>query len=112
MREMVMMTTRKLLSAIASVGVLTAGAALAEPRTYELPEATMQLRQLKGYEAGFEAAQNNCMSCHSVDYIAIQPPKKGKAFWESEVVKMIKVYHAPIGEDDGNAIAAYLAEAY
>ncbi len=107
-----MMTTRKLLSAIASAGMLTAGGALAEPRTYELPQSTTQLRQLKGYEVGFEAAQINCVSCHSVDYIAMQPPKKGKAFWESEVVKMIKVYHAPIGEDDSKAIAAYLAKAY
>jgi hypothetical protein len=33
-----------------------------------------------------------------VDYIAMQPPGKGAAFWESEVTKMVKVYHAPINE--------------
>ena len=42
----------------------------------------------------------------------MQPPGKGKAFWESEVTKMIKVYHAPIDEADGKAIAAYLTDTY
>ena len=27
-------------------------------------------------------------------------PDKGKAFWQGEVQKMIKVYKAPIGQDD------------
>ncbi|MEA1833738.1 cytochrome c [Methylobacterium durans] len=98
---------------IAACLVLAAGAALAGPKTYDLPEATAQLRPApSGHETGFEAAQTNCLSCHSVDYIAMQPPKKGRAFWESEVTKMIKVYHAPIDEAAGKAIAAYLTEAY
>ncbi|WP_336491080.1 cytochrome c [Methylobacterium nigriterrae] len=94
--------------------ILTSGlAALAGPRTYAFPEATAQLRPAPaGHEKGLQAAQSNCMACHSVDYIAMQPPKKGEAFWASEVTKMIKVYHAPIGEADGKAIAAYLTEAY
>jgi hypothetical protein len=44
------------------------------------------------------------MSCHSVDYIAIQPPKKGQAFWEAEVTKTIKTYKAPNDEADIKAI--------
>jgi hypothetical protein len=53
-----------------------------------------------------------CKACHSADYITIQPRGKGKAFWQAEVQKMIKVYKAPIGEDDAAVIANYLASTY
>jgi hypothetical protein len=42
----------------------------------------------------------------------MQPPKKGKAFWEAEVTKMIKTYGAPINEADAKVIADYLAQTY
>lgn len=94
--------------------LLAVGPALAGPRAYALPEETAQLKATKGHEgeAGLAAAQGNCLTCHSSDYIAMQPPGKGKAFWNSEVAKMIKVYGAPIAEPDAKAIAAYLAETY
>ena len=95
----------------ASVAVLLAALpAVAKPLTYTLPDDTAELRASK--HPGFDAAGNNCMSCHSVDYINTQPPKRGAAFWETEVTKMIKVYHAPIDEADAKAIADYLAQAY
>lgn len=95
----------------ASVAVLLAAfPAVAKPLTYTLPDDTAELRASK--HPGFDAAGNNCMSCHSVDYINTQPPKRGAAFWETEVTKMIKVYHAPIDEADAKAIADYLAQAY
>lgn len=95
--------------------LLTLGGPLAAaPQDYALPEPTAQLRAPadQSHAAGFEAAQGNCMTCHSVDYIAIQPPKKGDAFWNAEVTKMIKVYKAPIAEADAKAIAAYLGATY
>lgn len=93
---------------------LAAGAALAAPRSYDLPEPTAELRApMAGTHAqGYAAAQTNCLACHSVDYVSMQPPGKGRAFWDAEVTKMIKVYHAPIGEVEAKAIAAYLAETY
>ena len=87
-----------------------AQAASANPVTYQLPQETAQLRP--GPEPGRDAAQNNCTACHSVDYIAIQPPKKGKAFWESEVNKMVQTYKAEIKPDDAKIITDYLAAAY
>jgi sulfite dehydrogenase (cytochrome) subunit B len=42
----------------------------------------------------------------------MQPPKKGPAFWEAEVTKMIKVYRAPIEAEQAKAIAAYLGATY
>ena len=93
---------------------LASVAASAAPRNYDLPEPTAQLRAPKdpAHQAGFAAAQDNCMICHSVDYIATQPPGKGAAFWDGEVTKMRKVYHAPVDEADGKAIAAYLSNTY
>lgn len=95
---------------IATLGFLALGGsfALAEPRTYELPEETATFKP----GPGVESAENNCTACHSVDYINFQPPDMGAAFWEGEVQKMIKVYHAPIDETDAKAIADYLAKTY
>jgi sulfite dehydrogenase (cytochrome) subunit B len=41
-----------------------------------------------------------------------QPPEQGRAFWEAEVQKMIKVYGAPIEQSDVKAIFDYLAKTY
>ncbi|ACK86145.1 sulfite:cytochrome C oxidoreductase subunit B [Methylorubrum extorquens] len=100
--------------ALTATFALAAGAALAAPKSYDLPEPTATLRAPKAstHAGGFEAAQTNCLVCHSVDYIAMQPPGKGAAFWESEVHKMVKVYHAPIDEAQAKAIAAYLTATY
>ena len=82
--------------------------AAASAATYTLPGETASLRP----GPGVEVAENNCKACHSADYLDIQPPKKGEAFWGAEVQKMIKVYHAPITEADAKTIADYLARTY
>jgi sulfite dehydrogenase (cytochrome) subunit B len=84
-----------------------ASPAIADPIEYQLPQETAELKP----GAGVESAQV-CGACHSVDYISTQPSKKGKAFWEAEVQKMIKVYKAPIAENDLAAIVAYLTATY
>ncbi len=86
---------------------LTASSALAEPMVYRLPPETAELKRGPGVETAIV-----CTACHSPDYISTQPPGKGKAFWQAEVQKMIKVYKAPIGEDDAAVIANYLAATY
>lgn len=93
-----------------AVGLGLTSIAVAKPLSYALPEETAALRP--GTGKGFDAAGANCLSCHSPDYIAMQPPKKGAAFWDSEVQKMIKVYHAPIDEADAKAISEYLTDKY
>ncbi|GJE58036.1 SorB family sulfite dehydrogenase c-type cytochrome subunit [Methylobacterium trifolii] len=104
--------TTHVLAAVAALAVVTVGSAAAAPRDYVLPEEMAQFRPGRGDKAGHAAAQANCLTCHSADYVAMQPPGKGAAFWEAEVTKMIKVYHAPIGEADAKAISAYLAATY
>lgn len=98
-----------LAAALLAAAVLTvAGVSYAKPLTYAPPEETSTLRP----GPGMETAQSNCLPCHSVDYVNTQPPNRGKAFWEAEVTKMIKVYHAAINDADAKAIADYLAKAY
>ncbi|WP_342165434.1 cytochrome c [Methylobacterium sp. SD21] len=93
---------------------LSATAAFAAAETYALPEPTAQLKAPPdpSYATGFAAAQGNCTTCHAPDYLAMQPPKKGQAFWEAEVTKMVKVYRASIEDADAKAIAAYLSATY
>jgi sulfite dehydrogenase (cytochrome) subunit B len=102
------MTKIKIAAALTGAAFVLLGAAMAEPVTYDLPEETAALKP----GPGVEAAQNNCLACHSADYIQTQPPKRGKAFWDAEVTKMIKVYGAPINEADAKTIADYLAQTY
>jgi len=94
--------------AVAAALLVLTGACFAKPFTYSLPEETASLRP----GLGMETAQTNCVTCHSVDYVTTQPPHRGEAFWEAEVTKMIKAYHAPISDADAKAIVEYLAKTY
>src|SRR2546425_8272978 len=60
---------------------------------------------------GMEVTQKACQTCHSTDYIAMQP-RGGEAQWRAVVTKMIKVFGAPIPDDDARAIVEYLAREY
>ena len=61
-------------------------AALAAPVHYQPPPETAQLAP--GPE--HDLAQGICATCHSVDYITIQPRSFAdmRAFWTAEVAKM------------------------
>lgn len=93
---------------IVAVVLSAASFVAATPQTYVLPEETATLRD----GPGKETAQNNCVACHSVDYITTQPPGKGRAFWEGAVKKMVKAYHAPISDEDAQTIIDYLSATY
>ena len=92
----------------ALVAVAPIAAAEAKPLTYQLPDETATLRP----GPDMQTAQNNCSTCHSVDYINTQPPQRGAEFWEAEVKKMIHSYHAPISDADAKTIVNYLAKTY
>jgi len=61
--------------------------------------------------AGSELAEKKCALCHSTDYIVRQPRGDLKR-WQGVVTKMIKVYAAPIDDQEARTIADYLASAY
>jgi len=103
------MNAFRLFSGVVCVAAsLPSAAAVAKPRSYELPEETATLRP--GPNLG--VAQDYCAACHSVDYISTQPPGRGEAFWKAEVGKMIHSYGAPIDEADARAIVEYLSKTY
>jgi hypothetical protein len=87
--------------------IAVASSAVAEPIVYQLPAETAELKPGPGVETA-----NVCKACHSADYIGTQPSGKGKAFWQAEVQKMIKVYKAQIADSDAVVIANYLAATY
>ena len=60
---------------------------------------------------GMEVTQKACQMCHSVDYITMQP-RGGDAQWRGVVTKMVKVFGAPIGNEDADVIVEYLSRAY
>ena len=102
------MTKRMIISLTLWAALAATGTTLAKPLSYKLPDETAAFRP----GPGVEVAQSNCASCHSADYINFQPPKKGQAFWDAEVQKMIKLYRAPIDEKDAKTITDYLAKTY
>jgi mono/diheme cytochrome c family protein len=82
----------------------------AKPVNYQLPEETAAFKP----GPNLELVQGNCAACHSADYIKTEPqgPKFKKDFWQAEVMKMIKVYGAPIDEADVGKIVEYLSQTY
>ena len=56
---------------------------------------------------GADAANENCLACHSAGMVLNQPALP-KAAWEAEVAKMRNTYKAPIDDKDVDAILQYL----
>jgi hypothetical protein len=56
---------------------------------------------------GSDAANNNCLACHSADHVLNQPSLP-EATWEEVVNKMIKSYKAPIASKDAADVVKYL----
>lgn len=101
---------KKLTVATAALALAVSAGALAAPLTYDLPAETAKLRPATG--PAFEATQNNCLTCHSPDYIAMQPPRLGRNFWTAEVAKMVNVFKAKIAAEDAKLIVDYLDANY
>ena len=102
---------RTLLVALAALSTSAALVAVhAKPFSYAVPEDKSAFKP----GPNLEVVQGNCGACHSADYVQTQPtgPKFKKDFWQAEVVKMIKVYGAPIDEKDVPAIVDYLSTTY
>ena len=60
---------------------------------------------------GVEVTRQQCVSCHSSDYIVMQPRGNAKQ-WDGVVTKMIKVFGAPVSDQDAKTIVEYLATQY
>ncbi len=60
---------------------------------------------------GREIAHVHCSSCHSTDYIVMQPKGDAKQ-WEAVVKKMINVYGAAVSDAEIQVVVEYLTSAY
>jgi len=61
---------------------------------------------------GLDKVRNDCIACHSLDYIPLNSPFLDAKGWEATVTKMQKAYGAPIKPEDVAPIAQYLAANY
>ena len=94
-----------LVAAAASAASAVAAADKTIPMPPDHPYATLQPGP------GVEITRQQCASCHSSDYIVMQPRGNAKQ-WEAVVTKMIKVFGAPVSTQDAKTIVEYLARQY
>lgn len=92
-----------------AVGLLAAALADAAALKIDLPK-----EPAPSYRPGPNLALVNarCLICHSPDYAATQPPNLPRKTWEAEVLKMKKVYGAPIADDEVATLTDYFARTY
>jgi len=99
---------RMLVAAVVLLFVpLVVGAA--DQKTITLPPDNALATLASG--PGMEITRDNCVSCHSTDYIVRQPRGDVKQ-WQAVVTKMVKVFGAPIAPENEKTIAEYLSSAY
>ncbi len=90
------------------IGLLAAVSRLgAEIVTIKLPPETAIYKDAPGASL----VNGQCLTCHSVEYVQMQPPLSLKA-WTAEVTKMQQKYGAPIPTNAIPDIARYLAINY
>ena len=76
-------------------------------KDWKLPPETAKLEP----GDGVELVTAQCIICHSLDYISIQP-RMNRAAWTATVTKMKEKYGAPITTEHMEKLVAYLVKAY
>jgi sulfite dehydrogenase len=61
---------------------------------------------------GYQLVLRNCMTCHSAQYAATQPPGSNRAYWEATLKKMKKPFAAQFDDADIPAMVDYLVKTY
>lgn len=73
----------------------------------QLPLETVTFKQ----DAGADMANGQCLICHSIEYVTMQPPMP-RAFWKASVLKMQQKYGAPITDAQVDPLTDYLTRNY
>lgn len=94
----------RLVLALAAL-VLVAAAPPTKRLAVSLPDAEGLLPERYGVSA--DAANNNCLACHSAAMITAQP-RLTRMQWGETIAKMRTVYGAPIDPADDKAILDWL----
>ncbi|MBP7142363.1 MAG: hypothetical protein KBA71_10680 [Opitutaceae bacterium] len=97
---------------LAACALIAPGIAQAKdsPREITLPEET-EIYQASDLPGG-ALINAMCLTCHSVEYVKYQPPSSPRAYWQATVVKMQKVFGAPILDEHVAPLVDYLAKTY
>ncbi|HRP05457.1 MAG TPA: hypothetical protein PLV87_11150 [Opitutaceae bacterium] len=61
---------------------------------------------------GYALINAMCLTCHSVEYVKYQPPTSPRAYWQATVVKMQKIFAAPLPDEVSEPIVDYLVKTY
>ncbi len=61
---------------------------------------------------GYQLVRQNCMTCHSAQYVLTQPPSSPRGYWDATVRKMKKPFGAPFPDEDIPAMVDYLTRTY
>lgn len=103
------MNNEQLIAALATA-LLASPLAMAAPKEIKLPQetATYKASTLPGYNLALQ----NCMICHSAQYVSTQPSTSPRAYWDATVRKMKKPFGAPLKDDDIEPIVDYLVKTY
>lgn len=102
---MKMKTAPAWLAAVLSISSMPA---LALDITLPAETATYRPSKLPGYQLVLQ----NCMACHSAQYVQTQPLTSSRAYWEAAVKKMKKPYGAPLRDEDMPPMVDYLVKTY
>jgi sulfite dehydrogenase len=97
-----------LLSGILVALLLACG--LAEALEIELPQDTTTYRPSD--LPGFPLVLQDCLTCHSSQYVQTQPPLSPRHYWDATVHKMKNAFGAPVEDADIPAIVDYLTKTY
>jgi mono/diheme cytochrome c family protein len=84
-----------------ALALIAAASARAEEQLVPLKEAP-----------GQQMVEDNCGSCHSLDYLRTNSLFLDRKGWQSEVVKMISAFGAPVTPEDAKTIVDYLVKNY
>lgn len=60
---------------------------------------------------GVYTTRGKCNMCHSFGYV-INQGKQSKEFWMEKTIKMIKVFNAPMNDEDVEIVVNYLYANY
>ncbi len=102
--------TRKMFITLTTMLLVTAHQVPALAKTIELPPDAIQLQPSN--LPGYAKAQNNCVACHSAEYMQYQPPTAARSYWDAMVKRMKAVFKAPINDEDMPVIIDYLVKTY
>jgi len=83
------------------LALIAAASARAEEQLVPLKEAP-----------GQQVVEDNCGSCHSLDYLRTNAPFLDRKGWQSEVTKMTNAFGAPVTPEDVKTIVDYLLKNY